>query len=73
MVGIPPHAPRASIARAPGIAQSPPRGVGTPVENSGRAARLVLADALGLVLAQALELARRGGTGESRREKKLTD
>ena len=32
--------------------QSPPRGVGTLVENSGWAARFVLAEALGLVLAQ---------------------
>ena len=53
----------ASIARAPGITQSPPRGVGTLAENSGWAARLVLAEALGLVLAQAQELARCGGWG----------
>ena len=41
------------MARAPGIAQSPPRGVGTLAENSGWAASLGLAEALGLVLAQA--------------------
>ena len=42
-----------------------PGGVGTLAENSGWAARFVLAEALGLVLvlAQALELARRGGWG----------
>ena len=40
-----------------------PRGVGTLAENSGWAARLVLAEALGLVLAQAQELARCGGWG----------
>ena len=37
------------------------RGVGTLAENSGWAARLVLAEALGLGLAQAQELARCGG------------
>ena len=36
------------IARAPGITQSPPRGVGTLAENSWWAARLALAEALGL-------------------------
>ena len=51
------------MARAPGITQSPPRGVGTLAENSGWAARFVLAEALGLVLAQAQELARCGGWG----------
>jgi hypothetical protein len=56
----PPSRKKASIARAPapGITRSPPRGVGTLVENSGWAARSVLAEALGLALAQALELAR---------------
>ena len=38
---------KASIARAPGITQSPPRGIGTLAENSGWAARFVLAEALG--------------------------
>ena len=51
------------MARTPGITQSPPRGVGTLAENSWWAARLALAEALGLALAQAQELARCGGWG----------
>ena len=43
-------------------AVAPPTS-GTLAENSGWAARLVLAEALGLVLAQAQELARCGGWG----------
>ena len=40
-----------------------PRGVGTLAENSGWAAKFVLAEALALGLAQAQELARCGGWG----------
>ena len=41
---------KASIARAPGITQSPPRGVGTLAEDSGWAARFLLAEALVLLV-----------------------
>ena len=60
-----------SIARAPrtgtGLPSRPPVGSGLWLRIVGgpRAAKFVLAEALGLVLAQALELARRGVTVRS--------
>ena len=59
--------PMAAVLWASGVVQdaglAKTRGVGTLAENSGWAARFVLAEARGLVLAQAQELALDAGVG----------